>query len=141
MSTKKILDEKLKNYLVWGIVSSQETHRIAWNINRLMDFKLYREEDIIVTQKETAEEFYYPLFKYENETDVYTILLLKNQFQGIPFIKEIRSIDYLLLLEGETDFFYDPEIFTDLLKKIPGIQHALFIPSNQIKSKNIFYIS
>lgn len=140
MSNKKILEENYQNYLVWGIVSPFEIHRIAWNINQLLDFKLKRQEDIIIPQKPKGDDLYFAHFKYINDVDIYSITLLKNSSQGSHFIKEMKNMDYLLLFDGETDFF-DTDSFADLLKKLPVIHHAIYIPIKQIKSKNILYIS
>lgn len=140
MPTKKFLEETFQNYLIWGLVSPIEIHRVAWNINNKFDFKLIREEDIIIPQKPKGDDLYFACFKYKNEVDLYNIILLQNQNQGAFFIKELKNIDYILLFEGETDFF-SIEQFSRTINEIPTIQNAFKIPINQIKSKNILYIS
>ena len=61
--------------------------------------------------------------------------LIQNKNAGNILIPELKNFDFLFLLNGEEEYFEEKE-FTDLLAKIPGVQSAIQMDVNTLKSKH-----
>ena len=60
--------------------------------------------------------------------------MVKQKNNGFALLNELKNFDYLLIVRGERDFF-DQEEITNYLNKIPGIQIAISIDIEKIKTK------
>ena len=73
-------------------------------------------------------------FEFPIPEDHYSIELVKQKNNGFALLNELKNFDYLLIVRGERDFF-DQEEITNYLNKIPGIQIAISIDIEKIKTK------
>ena len=132
---KKINVEAIYDFLIWGINSNAEDYRLCWYLNHYLDWKLKRVDDIEFPNKKTKEFLHFNAYQYKNEIDFYTLELIQNKKNGNILIPELKDIDFLFLLNGEVTYFEMDE-FTNLLSKIPGVQSAIQIDVNTLKSKH-----
>ncbi|MCB0514092.1 MAG: IPExxxVDY family protein, partial [Bacteroidetes bacterium] len=77
---------------------------------------------------------YFNAYKYENKEDFYTVEIIQNKNDGFVLLPELRNIDYLLLFDGEEDYFDKDEI-TPIFQQIQGIQSIFEIEVDNLKSK------
>lgn len=132
---KRQLIELEFDFIIWGINSSIEDYRLCLQLNQCLRWKLKREQEIEFYSPQIKGFKYFNTYKYKNEIDFYTIELIQNRTNGNILIPELKNIDYLFLLHGEVEYF-EPEIFTNLLIKIPGVQSVIELNVDSLKSKH-----
>ncbi len=132
MAKKKLQTESIGNFLLWGVLSSKGGHKIAWEINNAFPFKLHRQEDVVLERQPSNENLYFNFYAYEDEINFFKIELIKNKSLGGYYLKELKNFDFILMVKGELDFF-EIDVFSALLKKMPSIQSAIAIDLSKIK--------
>ncbi|QQR99185.1 MAG: IPExxxVDY family protein [Sphingobacteriales bacterium] len=131
---KNIIDSISFNFNIWGINSPLEDYRLCWLLNKILDWKLKRVDDIAFYQQKEKRYINFNAYKYVNELDFYTIEIIKNKHDGNILIPEMKNFDYIFLFQGEEDYFNKDEI-TQVLKQIKGIQSIFEIDIENIKTK------
>ncbi|HMP99803.1 MAG TPA: IPExxxVDY family protein [Cyclobacteriaceae bacterium] len=140
MKKKKLEAEYTYDFELIGITSAVRPHKIAWELNRALDIKLSRKEDLILQFKSGDEKSYIML---EYETPLSIIKLFRNKPNEIPsnpskhcLVIEYPHFDYILLIKSiENDFGNN---LTDSLKKIACIEYVGSLSLNAIKAKENF---
>lgn len=135
MSRRVLHIDVAYDFQIWGINSSMEDYRLCWHLNHFLDWNLKRIADIEYYISPAKGFQHFNAYKYKNEIDFYTLELIQNKNAGNILIPELKNIDFLFLLNGEDEYF-DLKEFTDLLAKIPGVQSAMQIEINSLKSKH-----
>jgi len=131
---KNIIDSISFNFNIWGINSALEDYRLCWLLNKILDWKLKRVDDIAFYHQKEKRYINFNAYKYVNELDFYTIEIIKNKHDGNILIPEMKNFDYIFLFQGEEDYFNKDEI-TQVLKQIKGIQSIFEIDIENIKTK------
>lgn len=143
------LDTPLKeNLLLWGVVSGSPLHKLVWDINHSMGFELAREplllshaviEDsgapVLVEEGENT----FPWFRYVDTLQYYTIDLIKNKNEISTFIPDMKMMDALIIVRGES-LLFEKKKFHIQLNQVPGIQQAFEIPLEKIKSRHRYLL-
>lgn len=132
MAKKKLHTDSIDDFLLWGVLSSMGGHKIAWEINNSFPFKLKRQDDVVIERRPSNENLYFNFYAYEDEVNFFKIELIKNKSLGDYYLKELKNFDFILMVKGELDFF-EIDVFSALLKKMPSIQSAIEIDLSKIK--------
>jgi hypothetical protein len=132
---KEKIDVTAFNFNIWGINSAMEDYRFCWHLNKILKWELKRVNDVEFYNLKEKKEMQFNAYKYENDTDLYTIEILQNKRANCVLLPELKHIDYLFLFQGEEDYFNKDEI-TQFLGQIPAIQSIFEIDINKIKSKH-----
>ncbi|MEZ5036329.1 MAG: IPExxxVDY family protein [Chitinophagales bacterium] len=122
------------NFHVWGINSPLVDYRLCWLLNNILEWNFERVNDIEIDSEKDNSIIYFNAYKYENKEDFYTVEIIQNKNDGFVLLPELRNIDYLLLFDGEEDYFDKDEI-TTVFKQIQGIQSIFEIEVDNLKSK------
>ncbi len=131
---KKLNTANFFDFQIWGINSNMENYRLCWFLNQYLGWDLKRVNDIEYNNKKSKTFSTFNNYRYVNEIDFYTLELIQNKKFGNTLIPELKNIDFLFLLNGEDEYF-DMEEFTALLEKIPGVQSAIQLNIDTLKSK------
>jgi len=134
MAKRQFIDIEF-DFIIWGINSSIEDYRLCLQLNQYLKWSLKRVQDIEFYSPKIKGFKHFNAYKYKNEADFYTLELIQNKNSGHTLIPELKNIDYLFLLHGEDEYF-EREAFTDLLGKIPGVQSAMQLKVDSLKSKH-----
>lgn len=134
MAKNKFISDFEYDFLLWGLISNHNDFRVCWHCNRAFKWDLKRGIDIEMMNHALNKPVFFSYFQYEIKDDLYKIELIQNKSEGTLFIPELKKVDYLLIVRGEHDFF-DGEKLTSDLNKIPGIQMAMELDIDKIKSK------
>lgn len=102
---------------------------MVWIINKFFELHLKRSKDII--PDETAR---FALFTFENKGAGLKYFLSANKNEGTVFFKELKQMDYLLLIEGNYDSI-DPDIFLSQLKRSESVLAAYKLNPEIIRPK------
>lgn len=124
---------------MYGIVSQEKPHRLAWFINKFNPFNFSRVDDYQITIQDKTCAFAQFVFMHEENHTTYT--LLANKEESNFLLPEVRNYDYLMVITGATDFFEEQPL-KELFKQIPVVQIVYEIETEKLKSKsNLIYIT
>lgn len=115
-----------------GISSHVFDYKLAWALNRHMDWMLLRKEDIEVTKGTTLS--FHSLFEYKNESDIGLISLIGNLSETGPLLPEYQHLDFFLKLEN-----LHHEVNNDFLKRLrktPFVQMVMNINAEEVRSRH-----
>ena len=138
MSRHKLeLDPPQADFFLFGISSQSKDYRLVWIINKKLNLRLQRKEDIVV-----SETIFFSRFTFEDEINRTKYTLASNKSIGnsksnsgkVILVKELKTMDYLLIAEGNTGII-DPGDFLSQIKQAETILAAYQHNSEIIKSK------
>jgi len=132
---KNILKTRLNtNFYLLGIVSSMADYQLAWHINGALKINLTREEDHKINFK---SDKYVSTAKFTFGTAHQNFIFFKNKAsagEGQNYLlPEVKNIDYLLMINDETE---NLEILNvkNTLSKIKNVILIQLIEVDQLKS-------
>lgn len=136
MKKAKLLIEHTYDFELLGLVSPVKDYKMAWLINRDLDMKLIKSEDLIL------EFMTLPSLKisqYFLSLPHGFVQLLRNKAlnstnQVSYLIPELKSMDYFLLVQDET-FQISINTFANQLAKNRYIQNVMKLDVSKLKSK------
>ena len=124
--------------MLYGIVSQEKPHRLAWLLNKIYPYKFIRVDDYELQMN--AKPCAFAQFIFEDEENHTQHIILSNKDESTFLIPELKNFDYLLLIKGATDFFED-ETLKNNIKTISSIQIIFEVETNKLKSKhNLIYV-
>jgi hypothetical protein len=121
------------DFVLYGIVSQETPHRLAWVINESLQTNFTREEDMALTFDD-AESLLLPRFSYHDELNRLDFDLLSNKYETSFWLPELKKIDYLLMVKGALDSFKKRK-FMEPFKHIQSIQIITEINHKKLKQK------
>ncbi len=136
MKKAKLLIEHTYDFELLGLVSPVKDYKMAWLINRDLDMKLIKSDDLIL------EFMTLPSLKisqYFLSLPHGFVQLLRNKAlnstnQVSYLIPELKSMDYFLLVQDET-FQISINTFASQLAKNRYIQNVMKLDVSKLKSK------
>lgn len=137
MKTEKlhISFDNIYDFKLIGISSTEKDYRLCWAINQTLGTDLTRFSNQGVASRSHLLDF--PFYEYVNEENGCTYRLLANRFENKILMKELKSIDYLFIIQGEDVTLHD---ITTKLTGIEFIFLATEIEIAQLKEKDLLYL-
>lgn len=134
---KLIIDYEFDFELI-GIISSVKGYKLAWEINQLLGTHLVKQPDLVVGFKNNEEKNF---SHYAHETLLNRLKLFRNKPNDVEngkyfLIPEFPHFDFIILAQMEEHHTTNSVI--TLIKTIPTVQLATFIPMEGLKSKSNF---
>ncbi|HEY8934137.1 MAG TPA: IPExxxVDY family protein [Cyclobacteriaceae bacterium] len=135
--SKLIIDYEFDFELI-GVTSIAKGYKLAWEINQLLGTHLVKQPDLVVGFKNDVEKRF---DFFSHETQLNRLKLFKNRpgdtNPGKYFlIPEFPHFDFIILAQMDT--YKKEHDLLALIKGIPGIQLASYIPLEGLKSKSNF---
>lgn len=138
MKKSKLEIEYTYDFDLLGISSQEKEYTLAWHVNRQLGLNLEKSDDIVLDFKGDHRLVFSNLsFQTENST----FMLIRNKAvesskPGNYFLlPELKELDYLVLLEGEEDFFSSANVFLNL-RTLSSIQFITKVEVQNLKSKD-----
>ncbi|HEY8403562.1 MAG TPA: IPExxxVDY family protein [Flavobacteriales bacterium] len=119
-----------------GISSHVHDYRLAWALNKHMEWQLTRQNDVPIRQHKHMS--YHSLFEFEHELEMIFIALMGNKSPDGYLLPELQQFDYVLKIENLQHELTDD--FVRQLRKTPLIQAVMIVDAERIKSRqNLIY--
>lgn len=132
---KHYLDNEFEeDFVLFGVVSSERPHRLAWLLNSGMHCGFERKDDILFYSKEQLES-YFPRYDYSDDINRLQYHLLGNKDEGQCLLPELKHVDYILMIKGAIEYF-KPEKFIATVKTLESVQLITPLNSSILKSKH-----
>lgn len=124
--------------MLYGIVTQEIPHRLAWFINQHNPFAFARIDDYELELNGLLVSF--ACFEFKHEENHTTYLLLNNKDDGQYLLPDLKNCDYLLIIKGAIDFFEEQPL-KELFRQIPTVQFIYATDPDKLKSKtNLMYL-
>lgn len=133
---KLILNNEVED-TVYGLVSFLKDHKLAWRINQLFEIELIRQPELKISFVNGPD---IAVTNYEFRTEIVCLKLIKNR--GLDstvsyLIPELSKFDYFIMVD-EQDVIMDELSFLNKLKMMEGVDYALKVDTDKLKSKDNF---
>ena len=118
-----------------GIVAPLKSYQFCWNLNHLLHFDFRINNDIEIQLQKKRRDYYFSVFEYREPTGSLVHYLYNNQYDGEYLLPELRHLDFLWLMKGDTvaDAFFHQIL--DSVKTISGVQLVMELTNEKIKNK------
>lgn len=137
MKTEKlqIPYEDIFDFKLVGISCAEKDYRLCWAINQSLGIDLVRMSNEGIASRSHLLKF--PFYEFESEETAINYRLLANRFENNVLMKELKTIDYLFLIQGE-----DVNLQDIMLKlgKIEFVFLATEIEIENLKDKDLLYL-
>lgn len=126
------------DFKLLGLVCAQRPHKLAWELNNVLEMDLIRQPDHVIPVKSgDGPQFAYFL----HQTEITTIRLFKNRSadEGTSkwlLAEEHPRLDYLMMIESGEEGI-DHQII-NAIKNISTIEWSAFLPLASLKRKENF---
>ncbi|MBS1681168.1 MAG: IPExxxVDY family protein [Bacteroidetes bacterium] len=135
MKKKRLDVEFTLDFDLYGITAVLKPYKLAWEINRCLHIQLVKTDDYEVVQKNQSVNHY---FHYTQSTTHSLVKLFRNKpaeenEERNLLLPEMPRFDFILLTRG--DSYSDSNRLQELLRNIPSVEWAAFIPLAALKSK------
>lgn len=121
-----------------GIVSAEPDYKLSLSINRKFRLKLKHQSPIVISD-EKGEEHTFSRFADSSSAHDLAIDLTSNRSGKFFFLKKLKNIDYLLVVQNYEEEAFVAKFISDL-KEIECISAVFIIDQALIKDKNLQYI-
>lgn len=137
MKTEKlhISFENFSDFKLIGISCSEKDYRLCWAINHSLGIDLIRLSNEGLPSRTHLAGF--PFFEYIDEENGRVYRLLANRFESNILMKELKTIDFLFLLQGEDVNLHE------IILKLGGIEFVFLateIEIDKLKDKDLLYL-
>ena len=137
MPKNKLIINYSFDFELFGIISTIKEYKLAWLINKHLDFHLIKEKDIVY---EFINLDKIVISNYLYETENVSIRLLKNKSENKNsekigyLIPELLKFDFFIMKDGDIDGRGDRN-FLSKLQDINEIQYITSLDIGKLKSK------
>ena len=138
MKTEKLhisLDDDIFDFKLIGISCAEKDYRLCWAINQALNTDLVRVSNEGVASRSHLQDF--PFFEYTDEENGGVYRLLVNRFENRILMKELKTIDYLFLIQGEDSNLQE---ISEKLGSIEFVFMVLEIEIDKLKEKDLLYL-
>jgi hypothetical protein len=134
MATKRMrLDIALQyDYLVVGISSQLNEHRLGFNLNQLLGIDLKRLEDLPAYFEKEKKIYPFPLYTDNNNENFKVCFLIGCVNQGLRLFPQLKYYDYLFLYENPSPDWNEERVLTSI-RKINNVQLVKKLLPDEIK--------
>jgi hypothetical protein len=122
-NNKTLLDLYDEPFTVLGLSSSLPGFKVASKMNHNLFVDFLRLQDFLSYKEESNKEYPFQWFYYYDDIDELCYFLLSNITDNILLIKELKKIDYVLLIIGRDCIEKSKEINKEI-NKIDGIMFS-----------------
>ena len=137
MKTSKLKIEYDFDFIVFAIVSSSKSHKLAWDLNKALSLQFKKADDLIY---QFIKEGRILITNYVHKTEYNCLRLLKNKSVEFydttkPFLlPELKEYDYLIQMAGEMPFM-ESDLFEEKIRSVLNIEYVKKINIENLKSK------
>jgi hypothetical protein len=118
-----------------GIMASVKDYQFCWQLNNLLglDFRLNNEIEIQLTKKK--RNYFFAVYEFAETHTPLVHYLYNNQFDGEYLLPELKHLDFLWLMKGDSVSEEMQQNLIDSIRTIKDVQLVVELTSEQIRHK------
>lgn len=98
---EKWLPEQNEGLLI-GLISSEKSFRVAWQINTVFEIELVKDENYTI-KTDKNEQHTFDVFKFTDELMKREFVLCKNKSGNMQLLPKLKLFDYILIIRGSVN--------------------------------------
>jgi len=122
------------DFLLFGISCHFKDYRLCWALNRKLDLRLKKEEDLKISAQEPEKQAQFSFYTFQDDRAHLNYFVAANRGSEGYLIQEHRQVDYFMVIEGVLETLDSSEI-TKKLREMEVIITAFELDPNELKSK------
>jgi len=137
MKTEKlhISFDSFFDFKLIGISCSEKDYRLCWAINQKLGIDMSRVMETNLESRQHIADF--PFYEFIDEENGRIFRLLANKFDNKILMNELKTIDYLFLIQGE-----DANL-PSVIEKISAMEIVFWVNEldfDELKDKDLLYL-
>lgn len=139
MTKKKVHKLKIEDtgsYKLLGISSHENDYRLSWAVNRKLGLNFRKIDNLQVQHNKNSDRLEFSVFQSVLEEKMLKMNLISNRCPDGFLIREMKNIDFLLQIFGETSGNYLEQI-TAMLKTIDIVSAVFEISHSNLKKPGL----
>jgi hypothetical protein len=118
-----------------GITTTLKNYKLCWQLNEYLGFNFKLNNNIEICLSKRKRKYFFDVYESNFNSNTLIHYLYHNFFDGEYLLPELKHIDFIWLMKGDT---VDEEQLNNLiteLKKIKGVQLVAELTNDHIKNK------
>lgn len=132
MSTTKFEFEYDYDFFLIGIFCHHKDYRLAWSLNKNLEFDFSKEKDYTLTLKDQEQRFSLYSFYIDHQDLQY--YLISNRGENGLLIPERKDVDYFLIVDGLFEHSKKGELIHEI-RNLTEVLSVMEISPAQLNSK------
>ncbi len=118
-----------------GIMAPIKSYQFCWQLNNQLgiDFRINNEIEIQLAKRH--RNYFFAVYEYPEPLTCLVHYLYSNQFDGEYLLPELKHLDFLWLLKGDTVDNARLQELAQSIKTISGVQLVVELTNEKIKNK------
>ena len=105
-----------RDYMLVGIASHENDYRLSWALNKALNFKFAKTDDLIINHPKHKIDINYSMYCF-NDDSYLNYYLISNKSEKGFLLPTMKNIDFVLKISGDTDI----DLLNELLMKLKQI--------------------
>lgn len=135
MDNTLMVEEFFEGTRLMGIVAPVKGYQFSWLLNQYMQIDFRINHDIEIQLDKKKRKYYFSIYEYGEPNGSLMHYLYINQFDGEYLLPELKHLDFLWLLKGDTMYEADFTHLQQSLRSIPGVQLVMELTGEKIRNK------
>ena len=131
--TLKLKIEENADYRMIGISSHENDYRLVWAINNQLKMQFVRIDNLVIIDEKSKLDLEFSRYLYPDEDRYLKYYLISNRCPNGYLFPELRNLDFLLQVVGDTDHTVLEEM-TKNFRKIEIVSAVFTIRPEQIRN-------
>ncbi|MFN2456764.1 MAG: IPExxxVDY family protein [Chitinophagaceae bacterium] len=135
LDSKDLTDGFFEQTRLLGIMASMKDYQFCWQLNNLLkvNFRLNNDIEIQLTKKK--RDYFFSVYEFAENNSSLTHYLYNNQFDGEYLLPELKHLDFLWLLKGDSISEHTLQQLMQSIRKIKAVQLVVELIHEQIRNK------
>ncbi|MBD0333783.1 MAG: IPExxxVDY family protein [Chitinophagaceae bacterium] len=118
-----------------GIMAPMKDYLFCWQLNNLLgiDFRINNDNEIQLRKKK--RDYFFAVYEYADSTKAVTHYLYNNQFDGEYLLPELKHLDFLWLIKGDSLTEDELQQLINSIRAIKGVQLVVELTNEKIKNR------
>jgi hypothetical protein len=132
-SHKLIVEDDFQFFLL-GISSHENDYRLSWAINTYLKMAFKRTDNLEIHNPRINQNQEFSMYQFTDPETLLHYFLIANRCDNGFLLEEMKNIDYVLKITGDTNKNFSGQL-VNKLKKIDIITTAFEINPSELKSR------
>ena len=132
----KLNFEYERDYMLVGIASHENDYRLSWALNKALNFKLAKTDDLITNHPKHKIDLNYSMYCFSDDEYLNYHLISNKSDKGF-LLPTMKNIDFILKISGDADMDFLNKLLMKL-KQIDIVITAFLIQDISERLEKIF---
>ena len=117
-----------------GIVVSAKSYRFCWQLNNSLGYDFRLNPDLEIHLQKKGRQYFFSVYQHA-VNNFLSHFIYHNQYDGEYLLPELKHMDFLWLVKGETVPDEECRKLIQSIKNVNGVQLVAELTNEQIKNK------